>query len=314
MMMMSLSLSLCWHLFLSSSFLFSFLFFGKRRRRQTRQRQFCVSSSFFSLSQPHLSLVVMRRAHNNTTIMNLATFNPSEFSAIEADTMPSFHNGIRRRLTREMKEKWAHSSTNFLIKYGEDNGKGIFIVLIRGIRSGPYEKCSLPAEIHFPKDYPFKGPKILFHGIVLHPLLYNKTDTSEFCGCIFQDAWSPHWTSYDLVEVVVDFFEKCMSFDDFGDCTFTKGGCINQKFLSSNPPDPHSFFDRAKEAGQQITGEAFVKYYESLPTWFRRESFFIFLCGHFRRTCCDVTTPLLSGPIERVFEDHFLSKVIASYL
>jgi ubiquitin-protein ligase len=245
--------------------------------------------------------------------MNLATFNPSKFSAIEAN---KFNNGIHRRLTREIKEKWVHSRTNILIKYGEDNENGIFIfvILIRGIRSGPYEKCSLPAEIHFPRDYPFKPAKILFQGIVLHPLLHNKTDTSEFCKCLFKHHWSPILSGHDLVEMVVEYLEKCMSFDDFRDCTFTKGGCINQSFFNSNPPDPHSYFDRAKETGQQVTGEAFVKYYESLPTWFRRESFFIFLCGHFRRTHRGFSIPLLSGPVERIFEDRFLSKVIASYL
>ena len=60
---------------------------------------------------------------------------------------------------------------------------------IPGPEDSPYEGGSFNLSIEFPKDYPFKPPKVLFTTKVYHPNV--KKDTGTICLDILKDQWSP---------------------------------------------------------------------------------------------------------------------------
>jgi ubiquitin-conjugating enzyme E2 D/E len=62
---------------------------------------------------------------------------------------------------------------------------------IMGPKDSPYEGGVFWLKIHFPKDYPFKPPKVMFLTRIYHP---NISSSGAICIDILKDNWSPALT------------------------------------------------------------------------------------------------------------------------
>lgn len=62
---------------------------------------------------------------------------------------------------------------------------------IMGPRDSPYQGGVFWLKIHFPKDYPFKPPKVMFLTKIYHP---NISSSGAICIDILKDNWSPALT------------------------------------------------------------------------------------------------------------------------
>ncbi len=59
---------------------------------------------------------------------------------------------------------------------------------LTGPENSPYEGGTFNLTMEFPKDYPFKPPKVEFTTKVYHP---NVKSTGTICLDLLKDAWSP---------------------------------------------------------------------------------------------------------------------------
>jgi len=62
---------------------------------------------------------------------------------------------------------------------------------IIGPTESPYTGGIFKLEIHFPTNYPFKPPKIIFNTKIYHP---NISKNGNICLDILKDQWSPALT------------------------------------------------------------------------------------------------------------------------
>ena len=62
---------------------------------------------------------------------------------------------------------------------------------IMGPKDSPYHGGVFWLKIHFPKDYPFKPPKVMFLTRIYHP---NISSSGAICIDILKDNWSPALT------------------------------------------------------------------------------------------------------------------------
>jgi len=63
--------------------------------------------------------------------------------------------------------------------------------MIVGPTDTPYAGGIFKLEIHFPTDYPFKPPKVVFTTKIYHP---NISTNGSICLDILKDQWSPALT------------------------------------------------------------------------------------------------------------------------
>jgi len=63
--------------------------------------------------------------------------------------------------------------------------------VILGPTDCPYQGGMFKLEIHFPSDYPFKPPKVIFLTKIYHP---NVSTSGAICLDILKDQWSPALT------------------------------------------------------------------------------------------------------------------------
>jgi ubiquitin-conjugating enzyme E2 D len=72
-------------------------------------------------------------------------------------------------------------------------GENMYIwdAMIIGPSDSPYTGGVFKLEIHFPTDYPFKPPKIVFTTKIYHP---NISSLGSICLDILKDQWSPALT------------------------------------------------------------------------------------------------------------------------
>ena len=63
-----------------------------------------------------------------------------------------------------------------------------WLASIPGPEESPYEGGTFNLSIEFPKDFPFKPPKVEFTTKVYHP---NVKSTGTICLDLLKDAWSP---------------------------------------------------------------------------------------------------------------------------
>jgi len=72
-------------------------------------------------------------------------------------------------------------------------GENIYLwdAMIIGPTGSPYSGGVFNLEIHFPTDYPFKPPKIVFTTKIYHP---NISANGAICLDILKDQWSPALT------------------------------------------------------------------------------------------------------------------------
>ena len=69
-----------------------------------------------------------------------------------------------------------------------------------GTENSPYEGGTFQLKIEFPKDYPFKPPKVEFETKVYHPNV--KKDTGTICLDLLKDAWSPDTKLIDVFKAI----------------------------------------------------------------------------------------------------------------
>lgn len=67
----------------------------------------------------------------------------------------------------------------------------VWDAMILGPVDSPFAGGIFNLEIHFPTDYPFKPPKILFLTKIYHP---NIASNGNICLDILKDQWSPALT------------------------------------------------------------------------------------------------------------------------
>jgi len=92
-----------------------------------------------------------------------------------------------RRILKEIQDLRKDSPDNCSAgPRGEDVYK--WDAVIMGPSDSPYQGGVFKLEIHFPTDYPFKPPKVIFTTKIYHP---NVGSTGNICLDILKDNWSP---------------------------------------------------------------------------------------------------------------------------
>ena len=76
---------------------------------------------------------------------------------------------------------------------GPESGEDTYhwLASIMGPEGSPYAGGIFQLDIHFPTDYPFKPPKIVFKTKIYHP---NINSNGNICLDILKDQWSPALT------------------------------------------------------------------------------------------------------------------------
>jgi ubiquitin-conjugating enzyme E2 D/E len=95
-----------------------------------------------------------------------------------------------RRIQKELKEFAAENEINCSAgPVGDDifHWKALLIAP----KETPYEGGVFDLDIHFPTDYPFKPPKVVFTTKIYHP---NINSNGVICLDILKDQWSPALT------------------------------------------------------------------------------------------------------------------------
>ena len=95
-----------------------------------------------------------------------------------------------RRIQKEHKDIQTDAPENCSAGPRESN-LYIWDAMIIGPSASPFQGGIFKLEIHFPTDYPFKAPKVMFVTKVYHP---NINAHGAICLDILKDQWSPALT------------------------------------------------------------------------------------------------------------------------
>ena len=95
-----------------------------------------------------------------------------------------------RRILKEIQDLKQDAPGNCSAGPREDN---IYLWdgMIIGPTDSPYSGGIFKLEIHFPTEYPFKPPKVVFTTRIYHP---NISSTGAICLDILKSQWSPALT------------------------------------------------------------------------------------------------------------------------
>ena len=93
-----------------------------------------------------------------------------------------------KRIQKELTEFNKEEPEGFTAGPVEDSDMFKWEASLTGPENSPYEGGTFQLTIEFPKDFPFKPPKVEFITKVYHP---NVKSTGTICLDILKDAWSP---------------------------------------------------------------------------------------------------------------------------
>ena len=93
-----------------------------------------------------------------------------------------------KRITKELTEFNKEPPEGFSAGPIDDSDMFKWEASITGPEESPYEGGTFQLSIEFPKDFPYKPPKVEFTTKVYHP---NVKSTGTICLDILKDAWSP---------------------------------------------------------------------------------------------------------------------------
>lgn len=110
-----------------------------------------------------------------------------------------------RRIKKELEELNKDPPANCSAGSLDDN---IFQwqATIMGPTETPYEGGVFFLDIHFPADYPFKPPKVIFKTKIYH---CNITSTGIICLDILKDKWSPALTINKVLLSICSLLSDC---------------------------------------------------------------------------------------------------------
>ena len=98
---------------------------------------------------------------------------------------------VLRRLSKELKELKTDAPGNCSAgPVGDDMTH--WEAVIMGPEKSPFEGGLFKLTINFPKEYPFKPPKVKFNTRIFHP---NIALNGAICLDILKDQWSPALTT-----------------------------------------------------------------------------------------------------------------------
>ena len=93
-----------------------------------------------------------------------------------------------KRIQKELTEFNKEEPEGFTAGPEDDSDMLKWVASLTGPEESPYEGGTFNITMEFPKDYPFKPPKVEFTTKVYHP---NVKSTGTICLDILKDAWSP---------------------------------------------------------------------------------------------------------------------------
>lgn len=96
-----------------------------------------------------------------------------------------------KRIQKELIEFNKEEPEGFTAGPEDDSDMFKWDASIQGPEESPYEEGTFNLKIEFPKDYPFKPPKVVFTTKVYHPNVKFSDGSGSICLDILKDAWSP---------------------------------------------------------------------------------------------------------------------------
>ena len=96
-----------------------------------------------------------------------------------------------KRIQKELIEFNKEEPEGFTAGPEDDSDMFKWDASIQGPEDSPYEEGTFNLKIEFPKDYPFKPPKVVFTTKVYHPNVKFSDGSGSICLDILKDAWSP---------------------------------------------------------------------------------------------------------------------------
>ena len=112
----------------------------------------------------------------------------------------------QKRITKELKELNENPPDDFEAGPEDDSDLFKWFCTIQGPEETPYEGGKFNLKMEFPKDYPFKPPKVEFITKVFHPNV--KQETGYICLGILKDDWKPDITVPGIVFAIKDLLSN----------------------------------------------------------------------------------------------------------
>lgn len=112
-----------------------------------------------------------------------------------------------RRINKEISDLPQISPTTQIRKYAD-----VFHLagVINGPVDSPYENGYFHIDIKFPKEYPFKPPKIRFMTPIYH---CNISKTGEICLDMLKDQWAPVLSLGQLLNAIISLLQNPNPYD-----------------------------------------------------------------------------------------------------
>ena len=96
-----------------------------------------------------------------------------------------------KRIQKELVDFNKEEPEGFTAGPEDDSDMFKWLASIQGPAESPFEGGTFNLKIEFPKDYPFKPPKVVFTTKVYHPNVKFSDGSGAICLDILKDAWSP---------------------------------------------------------------------------------------------------------------------------